>query len=562
MFTPHRSTFSHLGQNSIESPYTSIGSAIGSAQSIKPKTKLNYEPLRTRSRSASHFREHKSKAVMEALGKLQEKIKRLEIDRVQAEDNLKCLTSETNEYKDMLNQKQLLEQSASNLEDTHSKVLEGQLGEAEKRCRMLESQLDNMRRIIQNENFSPSPRQTTPGQLSSAAVALHQAESPSACSASLPPYNPTKPKSAMSSRYTVDQMYPSSLPASTTDFVSVDQNTGQVTFRPSAPSASTRQQVPTTIPVATPSVITESPALEKLSELEREHIKLTASQTAAEEKIRDLEEKIREEKHHRKLLQDKAKQLQSAVDVQLSEKPLIESKEKKKCRKKKKPSGKSKPIAKPSGKATPVSPSHYHLDVAHIPFVVGQSTTKSHSLGANIQNVMSIMKGHNKLCNGDGISLTPSRVSKKKSVSSAESGSTLALDGLLSTLEEEFSRLGLEHEELNQQIQETVNANVRADLERELEKVVGLLDAKGRQVQTLRNHKKKLKQKEEAHKAPSRSIRRKTFPTQGSKEIEVVTTIRAVDSPAVTSSINPNLQILKKVKKLQTTLLKDDLSWE
>ena len=46
--------------------------------------------------------------------------------------------------------------------------------------------------------------------------------------------------------------------------------------------------------------------LRKIQELERDHLKLTATQTMAENKIRELEEKLLEERHHRKVMQEKA----------------------------------------------------------------------------------------------------------------------------------------------------------------------------------------------------------------------------------------------------------------
>ena len=57
---------------------------------------------------------------MEALQSLQLKIRRLESDRVQAEDNLKSLATETSDYKQLLRQKQVLDQSNSSA-DSHSK---------------------------------------------------------------------------------------------------------------------------------------------------------------------------------------------------------------------------------------------------------------------------------------------------------------------------------------------------------------------------------------------------------------------------------------------------------
>lgn len=49
--------------------------------------------------------------------------------------------------------------------------------------------------------------------------------------------------------------------------------------------------------------------LEKLDLLEQEYQRLTLTQNAAEAKIRELERKLQEEEHQRKLVQDKAAQV-------------------------------------------------------------------------------------------------------------------------------------------------------------------------------------------------------------------------------------------------------------
>ncbi|XP_023389167.1 centrosomal protein CEP57L1 isoform X4 [Pteropus vampyrus] len=55
--------------------------------------------------------------------------------------------------------------------------------------------------------------------------------------------------------------------------------------------------------------------LEKLDVLEKECFKLTATQKTAEDKIKHLEEKLKEEEHHRKLFQDKASELQTGLEI-------------------------------------------------------------------------------------------------------------------------------------------------------------------------------------------------------------------------------------------------------
>lgn len=59
--------------------------------------------------------------------------------------------------------------------------------------------------------------------------------------------------------------------------------------------------------------------------------------------------------------------------------------------------------------------SHYRLNIGDIPFVVGKSTTQSHHLGSNVQNVISLLKLHHpKLCNSVAHVTTPKAKSTKK----------------------------------------------------------------------------------------------------------------------------------------------------
>nr|KAF6461603.1 centrosomal protein 57 like 1 [Molossus molossus] len=55
--------------------------------------------------------------------------------------------------------------------------------------------------------------------------------------------------------------------------------------------------------------------LEKLDILEKECFKLTTTQKTAEDKIKHLEEKLKEEEHQRKLFQDKASELQTGLEI-------------------------------------------------------------------------------------------------------------------------------------------------------------------------------------------------------------------------------------------------------
>uniref|UniRef100_A0A2I2ZTL1 Cep57 centrosome localisation domain-containing protein n=1 Tax=Gorilla gorilla gorilla TaxID=9595 RepID=A0A2I2ZTL1_GORGO len=55
--------------------------------------------------------------------------------------------------------------------------------------------------------------------------------------------------------------------------------------------------------------------LDKLDVLEKECFRLTTTQKTAEDKIKHLEEKLKEEEHQRKLFQDKASELQTGLEI-------------------------------------------------------------------------------------------------------------------------------------------------------------------------------------------------------------------------------------------------------
>ena len=127
-----------------------------------------------------------------------------------------------------------------------------------------------------------------------------------------------------------------------------------------------------------------------------------------------------------------------------------------------------------------------------------------------------------------------------------------------------------EHKELLKQIQDTEDERLRGDLERELDELVARMETKGEQIATLKQHQARL--------TPS-GKRRKKRPTsangaRGTKslsirggEVEVVTTVKAKSLPqnlerAKSNPARQNLDVLQSMRKLQTSLRKDDLSWD
>nr|KAG5700247.1 hypothetical protein BaRGS_007620 [Batillaria attramentaria] len=209
--------------------------------------------------------------------------------------------------------------------------------------------------------------------------------------------------------------------------------------------------------------------LDRIGMLERDHLRLTATQTLAEAKIKELEEKLRDERNHRHMLQERALDLESAAishKILLDTAPIpnknttsstAKSKKMSAVKKKKKKPAPKKPL---SAKSEPMK--HYRLNLAEIPFVAGKSTAPSHAVGANVQKVLAMMKSHNlALC------------------SSLYNGHSCNGD------------LG-EHQEYMRQIHEAKDPRIREDLERELDSLVVRMEAKGQQISKVRQHQQKL----------------------------------------------------------------------
>ncbi|CAH1225580.1 CEP57 [Branchiostoma lanceolatum] len=487
---------------------------------------INYpEYTRSPDKPVSTFPESNSRAVISALKGLQDKIRKLELERTLAEDNLRSLASETQQYKNSLHKRDSeeeeerlevreppiplsrhsqakprasfqqmmdqLSQGEAKCQAMNGKLneIESQLSAAEMRCNLLEKQLDYMRKMVQNAE--------------------------------------TERNRAMERQ------------------VALERERDTFTRRESLGKA------------------------DKLADLEREQQKLVAMQTLAENKIKELQERLKEEQHQRKLVQQRTAELQTqaetnrilleAASPQSSPKP-----KKKKVKKKKAP--KQQLSSRPRTQPGP----HYRLNLGDIPFVAGKATTPSHSLGANVQRVISIMKRHTPaLCNDQ---MANRKTARKLMPSSGESSTASAseseLSDLLKGLQDEFGQMSFEHQDLTQQIREAEDTLGREDLERELEQLVRRMEAKGEQIAKLRKHKMQLKK----HKSKPRSadVKSVAIPmTEHASEVQVVTTVTTKGSGAAPIKVvrNPGQvevkrRMLKDMQTLQTSLRRDDLYWD
>ncbi|XP_067842470.1 centrosomal protein of 57 kDa-like isoform X2 [Heptranchias perlo] len=451
---------------------------------------LNADLRRSPDKPVVAYPESNSRAVLSALRNLQEKIRRLELERTQAEENLKRLSKDTAEYKKVLDRNCNTQTEVVQ----HNQALATQLSAAESRCNILEKQLEYMRKMVQNAEME---------------------------------------------RGTVLQRQ-----ASLEKKRSMDQSDLQT-------------------------------KLEKLDLVEREYLRLTATQTTAEKKICELEQKLREEEHQRKLIQDKAAQLQTGLE---RNRILLQAVSPMPPKAKRVKNKRKQPVKKSCTNHSHAQP-HYRFNLGDVPFVAGKSVSPSHSVRANVQHVLHLLKQHNKiLCNDRVVSEQPivrNKISRaSNNIPESSSGSTISstsyevLSELLLTLQDEFGQMSFEHQELVKQINEANTNAMREDLERELEALVKRMEAKGDQIAKVRKHQASLKKFQQTmrkkHSASGGASQKRT---RNANEVQVTTTVTTRGKDASSIKVRPgnksmgSLCLLRDMQTLQTTLRKDDVSW-
>ncbi|XP_006029978.1 centrosomal protein CEP57L1 isoform X1 [Alligator sinensis] len=304
--------------------------------------------------------------------------------------------------------------------------------------------------------------------------------------------------------------------------------------------------------------------LEKLEVLEKECFKLTTTQKTAEDKIKQLEEKLREEEHQRKLIQDKAAQLQTGLEINRILMSSVSSQNEPKRKNRRKKTVKKNPSLKK------VTPPQFYVKTGVLPFVAGKSASSSHSVSANVQSVLHMMKYRSPCVSSQYPEKAECRVSRRtiasKSVSSCSTSSSVTenLSDLLLAIQDELGQMSFEHQELVKQIQETENCEVREDLERELDCLVKRMEIKGDQISKLKKHQasvQKLREKAQKLKREAARVKLKSDDMEGIKEIPVTPKENdSISCPGQKSK--SSLQLLKNMQKLQSTLKKDDIMWE
>ncbi|XP_009324697.1 PREDICTED: centrosomal protein CEP57L1 [Pygoscelis adeliae] len=421
-----------------------------------------------------------NQAVVAALKTLQEKIRRLELEKSQAEDNLCSLSIAAAQYKKALEHESYKKDTAHQELMQQRKDVSVQLNAAQSRCSLLEKQLDYMRKMVSS------------AELEKEMVLEQQKEE--------------------------------------------DQNRLELHAK-----------------------------LEKLEILEKECLKLAATQRITEDKIKHLEEKLCKEEHQRKLIQDKTAQLQTGFEINRilmssvtsQNEPKKENGQKKKTKKR-----------NPTMKKTHLS--QLHVKAGELPFVAGKSVGSSHSVSANVQSVLHIMKHRNPCISsrsqGGATSGISGRSALSKSVSSCSTSptATRSLSDLLLAIQDELGQMSFEHEELLKQIQETQDSKVREDLEGELDCLVKQMEIKGEQISKLKKHQatvQKLKIKTQKLNQGAAHVKLKCGDQKEEKKI-AVTVRESMSKSCPGQKSRSSLQLLKNVQKLQSTLKKDDIMWE
>ncbi|KAM9081461.1 centrosomal protein of 57 kDa isoform 2-T2 [Megaptera novaeangliae] len=141
--------------NILAEPSKSNGSMVHDSSSpyvIYPPDKpfLNSDLRRSPNKPTFAYPESNSRAIFSALKNLQDKIRRLELERIQAEESVKTLAKETIEYKKVLDEQIQERENSKNEESKHNQELTSQLLAAENKCNLLEKQLAYMRNMIKH----------------------------------------------------------------------------------------------------------------------------------------------------------------------------------------------------------------------------------------------------------------------------------------------------------------------------------------------------------------------------------------------------------------------------
>ncbi|XP_044100395.1 centrosomal protein CEP57L1 isoform X2 [Neovison vison] len=304
--------------------------------------------------------------------------------------------------------------------------------------------------------------------------------------------------------------------------------------------------------------------LEKLDVLEKECFKLTTTQKTAEDKIKHLEEKLKEEEHQRKLFQDKASELQTGLEIN---RILMSSVSNPKHSKEKKKSLKKTKCLKGG------PPQQTYSKFGSLPIVAEKSASASCSVNSSMQSLLQLMQHYGPHTCQKLPEVTeppclykPLRTTSQGKAEPSDSKISISigdsLSELLMAMQDELDQMSMEHEELLNQMKDTESHSVCEDIECELEHLVKKMEIKEEQISKLLKHQdnvRKLQQKVQNSKmSEATGIQREENNLKGSKPIK--------NSPRkclLTNSLQKNSNFHPvQVHNLQMKLRRDDIMWE
>ncbi|XP_028319871.1 centrosomal protein of 57 kDa [Gouania willdenowi] len=329
--------------------------------------------------------------------------------------------------------------------------------------------------------------------------------------------------------------------------------------------------------------VLEQIQLEKLERLEQEYLRLTRTQNITEMKICELEMKLQEEEIQRRLIQAKAKQLQTGLQTNRLLLQAVSPRLSLRRSKEKTTTAKESPQHHQQQhhqqyhqqhnqqqhqqqyhqqqhqqyhqQLSSCTRPHYRLSLRDVPFVAGMAVGDSHSVRANVQSVLSLLKQHQPhLCNSRVLSGSVSRSdrgghSHTERSSSSSCTSEDELSELLQGLQEELRLMSLEQDVLMKQADDTDSDRERKALQREQEKLLLKMEMKGEQISILYKHKSKIKKlRKEVVPKPDRGKRTRAANTGSTRGRS--TGVKA--SPGEKSK--RNLRLLRDMKALQSSL--------
>ncbi|XP_007653015.1 centrosomal protein CEP57L1 isoform X6 [Cricetulus griseus] len=266
--------------------------------------------------------------------------------------------------------------------------------------------------------------------------------------------------------------------------------------------------------------------LEKLDVLEKECFRLTTTQQTAEDKIKYLEEKLKEEEHHRKLFQDKACELQTGLEI--SKILMSTVSHSKLCKEKKKPLKKTKCL-----KRDP--PQQMDPKFRALSLQGGKCLYKS--LGTTSQGKAGPPNSEEPISICDNLS------------------------ELLMAMQEELDQMTVEHKELLKEMMQP--GRYSDDIEHELEQLAKKIESKGDQISKLKKHQdsvRKLQQKVQNSRINESScVLQEHDNPKGPKNIKTSSRkgLNETNPLQKNSSFRP-----VQVHNLQVKLRRDDIKWE